>query len=390
MNQTKPFIALLLLLGGTLRAASSSQACMPEPPAPCNEEACCRTYCLGPANNAVNPPVNPITCNGDWLIKVAGFYWNFHQDAMEFAIDNGVTQADFLDTSARRFIDAKYEMPKTSWDGGFKIGLGYNTTCDGWDFGVQWTRFRGSSFTQIEADDDENHILLALWPSIEDNDMGVLTTFFVVTAIEAKWKLDLDLVDLELGREFWNSHRLSLRPFIGLRYASLKQNFHLDHRGGDFSNPMLFDPPVHDFVDLDNEFKGFGFRGGLNSVWSFGCGWGVYADSALSLVYGRFNLDHDENTRLVETPFTKTRENEIEKHYRALRLLSDLEVGIQWSSLFCDCAYGVTVSLGWEVHYFMDFNPVSRINQDGGNFNIQNLRSDLDTQGWTLSVEFAF
>jgi len=275
---------------------------------------------MGPENYGVNAPVNPVTCNGDWVVSAAGFYWNFHQDAMELAIDNGVIESDW--ESNEQFIDARYIMPNTSWDFGFKVGLGYNTTCDGWDFGVNWTHYNGSSHKHVNIQPDENRLLLSLWSYVDDD--GGSETLADITDMIAKWRLNLDLVDLSLGRASWNSKRLSLHPYIGLRYAKIEQNLNIQSKGGEFYEG--FTPQVNNEVDVDNNFRGFGFRGGFDSVWNLGCGWGIYGDLALSLVYGRFSIDHDEQNREAAAPFDKTKVLEIERSFRAIRYMTDIGV----------------------------------------------------------------
>lgn len=383
MKQWKTLFALALATG-TLQAARGQETCAPTPPASCNEEACCRTYCMGPENYGVNAPVNPVTCNGDWVVSAAGFYWNFHQDSMELSIDNGVTEADWQ--ANEQFIDARYVMPKTSWDFGFKVGLGYNTTCDGWDLGVKWTHYNGSSHTHVNIQPDENRLLLSLWSYVDDE--GGDDTFADITDMIAKWRLNLDLVDLSLGRASWNSKRLSLHPYIGFRYAKIEQNLNIQSKGGEFTEG--FTPDVNNEVDVDNDFRGFGFRGGFDSVWNLGCGWGIYGDLALSLVYGRFSIDHEEQNREAAAPFDKTKVLEIDRSFRAIRYMTDIGIGVQWASLVCDCKYGVAVRLGWEAHLFFDQNQMTRYVHDQDEVMITPLSGNLDTQGWTLSFDLAF
>jgi len=394
MNINKKMAAFalpLIAVSSMLSAASySKQNCEPTPPAACNPDDCCRTYCLGPENYGVNAAVRPRTCNGDWVIGVAGLYWNAHQDGMEYAVDSKVENTP--NESRTNIIDAKYLNPSFDWNWGFKAGIGYNSTCDGWDFGIVWTRYNGSASSHDEAEESDNHTLLPIWSNYGSESRADLPIF--ATDIETNWDLDLDLVDLELGREFWNSKRLALRPFIGLRIARVRQSFEIEHKGGSWSDPT---PTLNNTVDLDNDFKGVGIRGGLNSVWNFGCGWALYGDTALSIIYGRFHVDHDEMNRSSAAPFSKQKIFESTDTFRASRLVADLGLGIQWSSLFCDCQYGLTVKLGWENHLFLDQNQMWRVPREGDTFNsfvnLNNFvqrRGDLDTQGWTLAVIFDF
>ncbi|NGX59822.1 MAG: hypothetical protein KR126chlam3_00979 [Chlamydiae bacterium] len=190
----KSLLALSIFGAANMAVATRGQDnCAPEPPATCYPENCNHCYCLGPENYGVNAPVRPITCNGDWVISVAPLYWNAHQDGMEYAIDNHVNNSEVSSAWAsvkdldddylpviplyqelNNLIDAEYETPHFKWDWGFKVDLGFNTTCDGWDFGVIWTWYRGKANDHIEAEIDDNHTLLPLW-SAYTSPVGLIT-----------------------------------------------------------------------------------------------------------------------------------------------------------------------------------------------------------------------
>jgi hypothetical protein len=231
----KSMIALSIL-GATSAFAATN--CAPEGPATCYADDCKHCYCLGPVNTMVNAPVNPRTCNGDWVITVAGLYWNAHQDGMEYAIDNHARSPELPLTTGDYIIlvDAEYKTPNFDWNGGFKFGVGYNTTCDGWDFGVMWTWYEGSASSHIEAKIDDNHTLLPLWSAVALPNGGTI----YARDIKTDWTLDLDLIDIELGREYWTSKYLTFRPFIGLRIAYIKQSFEIEHKGGSWMVKQQF------------------------------------------------------------------------------------------------------------------------------------------------------
>ncbi|NGX36930.1 MAG: hypothetical protein K1000chlam2_00076 [Chlamydiae bacterium] len=408
----KALIALSILgIAGTAQAARGQENCAPTPPATCYADDCNRCYCLGPDNILVNAPVRPKTCNGDWMLTVAGFYWNAHQDGLEYAVDNhienpnqGTTIPTISDIQQlNNVIDAEYKTPNFDWDWGFKVGLGYNTTCDGWDFGVMWTWYQGRANGKVEAEVDDNHTLVPLWSDFS----SALGSVTYASDIQHHWKLKLNLIDLELGRQFWTSKYLSFRPHIGLRVAYLDQNFELQHKGGSWSstddtgNPQPL--PFNNEVDLDNDFKGVGVRAGFDTNWNFGCGWAVYGNIATSIVYGRFSIDHDEENRIAEAPNSKIKILETEESFRASRAMLDLALGIQWSSMICSCQYGLTIMLGWEQHLFFHQNQLWRVvrigdtatgsaglpNNSGENV-FHQRRGTLDTQGVTLTVRFEF
>jgi hypothetical protein len=380
-----PAFLLFSLSAASLIGARSN--CGPDAPAQCFEDTCECVYCLGPSNDGVNAPVNPLTCNGDWEITVAGFYWKAYEDGLEYAVE---TEVENTASERYRLVNADFKNPKFKGDLGFKLGLGYNTTCDGWDMGLLWTWYHGKASSHDEADEDTVS-LLTLWSDQKAGiDPGVA---LFATDIQSNWKLELNFIDLELGRKFWNSPRVDLRPFIGLRIAYLDQDLRLEHKGGTWSDSQI---QSINHVHIENDFHGVGIRAGMNSNWHFGCGWALYGDFALSPVYGKFSVDHNEDNRRTVDPFDKIKNLEAEDSFRTTSLFADVGLGISYTAILCDCDYALSVAFGWEQHLMMHQNQMWRVVPQEGSVDsdLNNIyhqrRGDLSTQGWTLKLVFDF
>ncbi len=384
----------LLALTGITSALCGAETCCETAPAPCYPDSPPCAYCVGP--DSVNPSVRPMGCDGSWLVTLEGLYWNSHQDGMEFAIDNSVfvpanlaffSELEQLNTLS----DAEYLAPKAKWDFGFKAGLAYNSTHDGWDLGVTWSWYRGSASSHVEAEEDDNHTFVPLWSAFQSSNFNLVWA----RDIEAHWSMRLNLADVELGREFWVSKYLSFRPHVGLRFASIDQNYTLRHKGGLWSLQQI-NFFANNEVNMRNEFHGVGARGGFDTVWNLGKGLSFFGNTAVSLVYGRFKVKHDEWNGRARSLHTKTPVLETEDHFRATRAMTDLALGLQWSTPFGQqCQYGFTFGLAWEHHLFFDQNQLWRVNrvnagrQFGENAYYQR-RGDLDTQGVTVTMQFEF
>ena len=262
-----------------------------------------------------------------------------------------------------------------------------------------WTHFRTSANSHDESECDDNRSLLPLWSDFAPTagNGGILWT----TDIETHWKLRLDFVDVELGREFWTSKYLTFRPHVGLRLLWVKQEYEIDHSGGSWEkNDDPSSPPYNNKVELDNNYHGVGLRTGIDTVWNFGRGWAFFGNIAAAIVYGRFNVDHEEDNRQARSPHDKDPLLETEDNFRVSRATTDVTLGIQWSSMFSNCRYGFTAKLGWEHHLFFDQNQMWRVMRIGDSPAIQpnpsgenvyhQRRGDLSTQGWTLTFVFEF
>ena len=339
-------------------------------------------------DRVINPSTNPRVTEADVNIFLAAFLWNAHEDGLEFVIDNEVSPSQFQGN----LVDADYKNPHFKWNWGFKVGAGYAMNRDGWDVDLLWTHFHTHAKKNVQA--DSNSTLLPLWSGFASTAGGALTA----TNANADWKLHLDLLDLELGREFWTSRWLTLRPFIGLRGVRIHQKYDIEHMGGSFGvAPNFFTNKVH----LKDYFKGVGIRAGLNTDWEFGCGFSAYGNFAVSIIYGRFNVKDKENNHEVQSPFSTIQVVDTEDHFRASKAITDLALGLQWRDNFWKDRLGLTVAFGWENHIFFNQNQFFSVNRVGStasgtlpNNSGQNVfeqrKGDLSTQGWTLSVQFDF
>lgn len=379
----------LTLFTVPLLAASRQATCEPSQTASCYEDNCHLTHCMGPSNFASNPPVTPYTCNGDIEIQVAGLFWTAHQDGMEYAVKTNAPPP--TNNENIPLIDAEYLHPHFDWKFGYQLGIGYNSSCDGWDFSLVWTRYDGEASSHNQAEIDNNTSLLVIW----SQELNTLSEKIALD-IKSLWKLKLNLIDLDLGRLSWNSRMLSLRPHIGIRIAFLDQKYNLEHKGGVNSfTPSFLD--LNNQVDMGNDYKGAGVRLGLDSLWHLGCGFSIYGDFALSALAGRFHISQKESNREVESPFTKEETMQVKDTVHVNTLAGDLGLGIEYRTLICDCEYGLAVSLGYEQHLFLDQNQLWRIETIGATTadpasinSFTQRRGDLSTQGWTLKVVFDF
>jgi len=402
MKLSSSFALPMLIAATTPFNENDLAKCKPSKPAECNQIDCCTTYCYGPENTGINPPVGPKTCRGDFIFHVEGFYWTSCEEGLDYSIKNDVAVQVVNPSSGdiealNNLVNADYLSYPKHWEFGYKVGIGYASECDGWDAQVLWTRFKNRAFSSNSLGRENNQTLIPLWSAF--NSANGSTTF--AREINAIWNVNLNMFDFELGRAFWQGRRVSIRPHVGLRYASVNQDIDLEQLGGSWSPRIEPDQdPFNNEVNITNDFKGTGIRSGVQSLWHLGCGFGIYGNMAASLIYGRFEIDHDENNRLAVTPYTKQKVLKTEERFKATRGILDMALGVQWSAFFCGCKYGVSGAIGWEHHLFFNQNQMWRITRIGADpvalpnntgENVFSKRAgSLSTQGWTLTIQFEF
>ena len=161
--------------------------------------------------NRVTPPARPDVRDGaDLFITADALYWKAEEDGLEFV------EKQFEDIAfPPNYTNGKILNPHFDWNWGFRVGLGYNTPHDGWDLYLNWVRFKSRGHEDAEVNPPAGIASQTLFASngFDMNDGGNSDD---VQRAETDWHLKLNLLDFELGREFFVSKWLTLRPFAGL------------------------------------------------------------------------------------------------------------------------------------------------------------------------------
>lgn len=365
------------------------------------DDQCCPTDCPCPPSR---PFLDPC---GNWYFDAEGLYWEASEEGLNYATrkefncgsgftNGGSSSSSFSDQSGFTTCDVceqgKVKDIGNSWDGGFRIGLGYDLPCDGWDVAAYWTWFRTTAHGHADSDFAAGEFLLPVWG---DGDK------FIADSVHAKWTLNLNILDVELGREFCVSPCLSLRPFVGIRAAWVDQKYRVRNEGhivdvGDTSIDIGSEENIH----MKSKFSGVGVLGGLDSEWKVGCGFSLYGEVAASILWGHF----DRNTREVHTfdldveiaerdlldlDATICARQKDNNGHGGCRAITDAALGVRWKQFFdCD-RIALTLSVGWEHHCFFDQNRFQNI-ASLLRPNPREERGDLYTQGVTFAARLDF
>lgn len=298
-------------------------------------------------------------------LTAAALYWKAQENGLEYAVK---TNDPFhLNPTDKQRI----KNPHFEYDIGFRVGLGYNIPHDTWDLFLTWTRFNTDADAHIRTSGDDG--LFPIWTSLLD------TNAFPMMHAKARWKLNFNLIDGEVGREYFVGRWLSLRPSIGLRTIWIKQHYTVHY--DDFFSPLIED----DRVQLVNDYSGIGPKASIDSVWDLRWGLSVYGSGTLSLLYGDFEVRRHEN---LETLIPQA--NRFHDDYHLVRAMADLQIGLGWDILFLHDKFHFGLRLGWEQVLFFGQNQLDRlVNSDFAGSIVSNL-GDLSFQGGTLSARIDF
>lgn len=306
----------------------------------------------------ITPPVAPRVTHGADVFLTADFiWWKSQISGLEYAT-----------------IGSKSKELPFQFEPGFKVGLGVDMAHDGWDLYAQ--------YTWLNTPKHSNHLSVpghlgfsTLVSAFSTPTIGALSVIPTSSA-SASRKASFNVLDVELGRNFFISKRLTLRPNFGLKFAWLDEHIHFHYNGNTTYTTI---------ATADSHFKqylfGVGGRAGLNTVWHFSPCWGLYGDVALTALWGKFNdkvrikLLTSGQTESVETS------NVHEKSQYVIPVI-EYGIGLTYMTWFYDESYMFSLKAGWEeqiwVHYNQLLNVPSKYN------------GDLSMQGLTIQAGFAF
>ena len=325
-------------------------ACPPKPcpPKPCCEPVCCppiqddcckRNVC--PPTGMVTPRVDLVKGDGmEWFVTGDYTYWTAREDNIEFAVVDTPQGAG----AAQDVSQGQVYRPNNKWVSGFKAGLGSNFCHDGWDVYAEYTWFKSKSnkslsgFAEIDATPGVTVLADIYWnvdtDSNSGNDYG---------SAAAEWRLNMNIVDLELGRNFYVSPRLMLRPFYGLKGAWNKQHMNVSFDG---ANPGAGEPVVG--AATKNQIKnwGIGVRAGMDTSWHFCRDLSVIGDLALTGLWEQFKVtrfDVSTTAGAVTDSGINLKENQY-----GVKPIIEWMLGLKWETgLSCD-DYHLSVTAAWE------------------------------------------
>lgn len=390
-----PSLILPLGCAATLVAeeiAAQDPCCPPKPccvPVCCPEivEDCC-AFNKCPPTTQVTPNAGPRVNNGADLFITADFtWWTAHEDGLVF------TMIEEDAVIGQQVPETTVPVPDFKWKPGFKVGAGYNFCHDGWDVYLEYTWFRSSDNKRsISVDPDGPDLSDTFW-RINDpfmSDTFPLVRFDHYEAGSIKWGVQLNVFDLELGRNFYISRRLMLRPHFGLKgmWGDQTLKVRLDEIGP---------PDVIRFISsMDNKVNnwGIGIRAGIDTAWHFSESFSVLGEFALTGLWEQFKGHRkDETTVLSSDPITEmlvgpvgtvTSSVNHSQNFYALRPILEWFLGLRWEMWTCGDSFHFAIDAGWEQQLWFDQNQFLKVRT------VDADRGDLSLQGLTVRTRFDF
>lgn len=307
--------------------------------------------------------------------------WDLHADALGWYASEQASAVwvDIIEignnTSSFTAQDIGFD-----WDFGFRVGAGYNLEYDQWDTQLYWTWFR------TEASQNKQ-----VFPQFIPVIGGVLVTeeihpeFFAADlsgnnsqSAKIRWPLLFNMFDWELGRSYWISKGLSLRPFIGLKGGWIDQSIRVN-----YDHLIIASAPtqISATEEVKNNFWGVGPVAGVNTKWKLR----NFCNHFLSL-FGDFSAATMWGTWICNDVYVDSNGEKITVNTRNSTLGALMFrgfMGMGWDVDFNKDRSHFAARLGFETQLWVNQLRVATSQ-------LIRLHGDLTLQGVTLNGRFDF
>jgi hypothetical protein len=241
---------------------------------------------------------------------------------------------------------------------GLRVALGCNTPYDGWDLVLTYTGLRyNHSNTYANSVLQPAYINLPL--------TGQINYIYYY-----------DQADLDLGRMFEVSQKLSLRPHFGLRALWLTQKAS--------ASPLYYN---QEFSSI-TRYKGtlIGAVAGFDSLWMLTKQFYVYANLGLTTLVNSQKATYTSSNVATSTNLLLNQTNYGSKIVNGL----DFALGLRWDRNFKNDDYHIGINLGYEHHSLINVNSPLDLIIGQSDALYQNQDTDFTLEGVAAGLRFDF
>lgn len=276
-------------------------------------------------------------------------FWSFNEDQLQFAT---VSSEPLIYSGTATKL--KIEDQDFDWNSGFRIGAGGRLPYDNWDLYLNWTYFDFTNDKKVNR----------------PNEISPLGSTAVASTAKAKWHMNFETLDLELGKAFEISRFVVFRPHIGVEGALIDQKQTVTF--GDLTGGGLFAP---DYIRRKNNSLAIGPRIGLNTRWLVGAGIGIVGNISGSILYSKFDVNSKFSSSFGQNLLLKSNTHLIRPNVQ-------IALGVDWAYCFNNKQV-LLLGANYETQFWWGQWTSPTISTF-------NINGDLGSQGLTVKFRYDF
>lgn len=320
--------------------------------------------------NEITPKAGPEVNNGVGLFVTADFIlWNGREDGLGLSWNNLGDGTNDVGRGTVKHVNDR-------WRPGFKAGLGYHLPHDGWDVYAEYTWWYTNEGTNSTSDAGNLYPVWNIGNNFNNPANGE------VKSVGGRWKNRMNIIDAEMGRNFFLSQYLKMRPHFGFKGTWQKQHLNIDYfyqvNANSAERPRM---------QQEMRFWGFGIRSGSDAAWHFNENFSLFGDVAVTALWSKFRTHRkDTDVTLVDQsaenqPLTTVIDTK--NSFYTITPVFEYDIGLRYELWFSDDEYHFLIQAAWEEQLWYNMNQFLKLNETGSH-------GDLGLQGLTVKLRFDF
>ncbi len=322
------------------------------------------------------------------FITADALFWKAHVGGTDYAFSDNHPAA--LPPKKGNNKDISF-----GWDWGLRAGIGFNTSHGDWDLSAVYTYFNADGSDSYNAGVNSSAVPLKSSSVISTAaGDGALRDFAYCKKAHSQFDFNLNSVDLELKRSYFNSKSVAFTPHIGLKGAWLDLDQTTRYSGGDKIDVAPTDEVLGLEVDNvkvndGNRFSGIGPRAGFHGRATLGNGFSAFGQFAGSFIWGQFNTRHKE----VFSADPDRYKVSVSSSMSQFTPNADMQLGLVYDTYLNKKQQHLTISAGYDLQYYFRVSQSlypDKVRNALLVFAYDRLAQDVSLHGLTLSAKLDF
>jgi len=249
----------------------------------------------------------------------------------------------------------------TSYHPAFKMHLGATENTDNWNLNLVYTWFHSKDSKSKDIPQDDN---IFFFTSLFPQSLDPGTNSYKIHHAKGVWEIDLNLLNLEIGRSFFVGKKLIFQPYVGPELAWLDQKYRFNS-----TYKMPGAPQIDLFSQTNNKSDSWllGPRIGINTHWVIKKGFNFIAKGAYSVFYQQINTSIKEDFDVIFPPGDLIyRDAKLTGNKKDHFINSHVEcsLGFDYGCFFCRNTKHFNISAEYQFQIYTDQNTIRALSDE--------------------------
>jgi hypothetical protein len=325
----------------------------------------------------ITPTAAPRTRCGYNMFSTADFlWWKPRIDSTTYVL-SGISDGGPFSPPGQSVSKGNSRSLNFEFEPGFRIGIGKTFPTDRWDLSLNYTWLANDTRHNSLTAGPGAGMISMLNVTFNNGSVGLMN----LSEASSTWKQNFNMIDLDLGRAFFISSHLILRPHVGLKTAWI-QNRAKFHYIPSPSITLAANTLLEADVKRNQHMWGLGLRAGMDTGWQFYRCWGLYGNLSLSGIWTDYHVHLIDWTFVTGLGGTTNLHSQLS--IQNITPVLEIALGMSYTNWYANERIQFMAQAGWEQQVWFDFNHFTTLGSTIGG------PSNLTFQGLTARFGLAY